>query len=88
MGKGNIGGKYEGKLHFGHQYDLHKDWGTKPEFSKGADGTTRGFIGNGDRTYLYKDPNTGFTVIIHADNAKEAAIQAKNSGLVKKRKKR
>ena len=88
MGKGNIGGKYEGKQHFGHQYDIHKDWGTKPEFSKGADGITRGFVGNGDRTYLFEDKETGFTVIIHADNYAQAKIQAKNMGLRKKRKKR
>lgn len=88
MGKGKIGGKYEGKTTFGHKHKINREWGTRHELHQTEWGQYNWFVGSGETPFNYIDPNTGTIITIMADNAKDAARQARNAGLIKKRKKR
>ena len=85
---GDRGGKYKGVDLFGHQYDKKVDWGTRHWLHQGEWGNKSWFIGSGERSFEYIDPETGITVTIRADSVKDAARQARNAGLIKKRKRK
>lgn len=70
------------------RYPQPAEWGTRHWLHESEWGTRSWFVGSGEKAFKFKDPDTGVTVTIRANNVEEARRQARNHGLVIDRKKR